>query len=160
MAWNARPPFAVALLVATSLAPSFAQAAIDAAEAMTVRGHVICLDSALADGGGEDACNERGARFALQTTDGAIFSLLPEDPKQEMFIDPRIRARELQIHGRRRGHGRLEIINVYTIIDGELHVPHDRCDVCNITANAPGPCWCCGAEFELREPPLKETTIP
>jgi len=37
--------------------------------------------------------------------------------------------------------------------DGALHHLHYRCDVCNITTYAPGPCWCCGAPFELREGP-------
>jgi hypothetical protein len=45
----------------------------------------------------------------------------------------------------------LPILAVYSMVGGIPHHLHYRCEVCNITATAPGPCWCCGAPFELRE---------
>ncbi len=38
--------------------------------------------------------------------------------------------------------------------DGKLHDVHYYCEVCNITAYAPGLCPCCRREMELKETPV------
>ena len=90
-------------------------------------------------------------RFGLKTADGKLYLFLPEDAKTKIFTDPRIRERELQVKAWLRSKNRLEIIDVYSVRDGEVHDLSYRCDLCNITTDAPGPCWCCQQEFELRE---------
>lgn len=73
-----------------------------------------------------------------------------------MFIDPRVRSQALQIEGWERPGRHLELLAVRSVKNGVLHHIHYRCDICDITATAPGPCWCCGRDFELREEPLTE----
>jgi hypothetical protein len=68
-----------------------------------------------------------------------------------------VRARELELHGWRRPGGAFELLSIYSIVGGVPHHLHYRCDVCDIDATAPGPCWCCGAPFELREEPAGGT---
>ena len=82
-------------------------------------------------------------------------TFLEEDPRAEMFIDPRIREQPLMIEGWLRQGGRIELLEVFSIKDDVLHHIHYRCDICDITATAPGPCWCCGQDFELRESPVE-----
>ena len=124
---------------------------------ITFRGKAICLDEAGAESRDPELCDrpDSGARFALLTPDGAMVSFLPGDPQAEMMIDPRVRERTLQVVGWPRESGEIEILHVRSIRNGQLFDIHYRCDVCNITATAPGPCWCCRKDFELRETPLR-----
>ncbi len=92
--------------------------------------------------------------FGMNTVDGKLYLFLPEDPKTKIFTDPRIRERELQVKAWKRSENQLEIIDVYSVRDGEVYDLYYRCDLCNITTDAPGPCWCCQREFELRETSL------
>ena len=121
---------------------------------LTLQGTVVCLDAAgapIADGC--DAVEE--PRFALRTADGRLVAFLPEDVRVRMFTDPRVRARELRVKGWALpgDETRLEITKVFSVRDGELFDLYYFCPVCNITSHTPGPCWCCRAEFELREEP-------
>jgi hypothetical protein len=122
------------------------------------RGRAVCLDDAtLAPLDDEQRCNEPGgARFALATAVGDRVHFLADDPQAEIFRDPEVRARELVVEGWPRPGGQLELLHVYSLRDGRLYHLHYRCDLCNITAKAPGPCWCCRQPFELREVPVEE----
>ena len=84
---------------------------------------------------------------------GEVVRFVAGDPRADIFTDPQVRDREVEVRGWRRPGEAIEILSVYAVKDGALHHLHYRCDVCNITTYAPGPCWCCGAPFELREGP-------
>lgn len=134
--------------------------AVDGGDATVVlRGRVLCLDPGLrpiAPPGEDSLCNEPGAaRFAFATSEGERLLFLADDPRSQMFLDPEVRDKELVVEGWRRPEGRFELLHVYSIKEGRLHDLHYRCDRCNITAAGPGPCWCCGQPFELREAPLE-----
>ncbi len=139
---------------------AIATAAVE--EPITVQGRAVCLDpegvaiSDAADARCDDPAS--GVAFALRTGSGELYRFLADDPQAGMMVDPRVRARTLSVTGWRRGEDALEILHVYSIREGRLHDIHYRCDVCNITATAPGPCWCCGQDFELREEPV--ATLP
>jgi hypothetical protein len=85
---------------------------------------------------------------------------MDDDARAGVFADPQVREREIEVHGWRRDGGTFEVLSVYSVVGGVLHHLHYRCDVCNITASAPGPCWCCGKPFELREEPVTSATEP
>jgi hypothetical protein len=72
-----------------------------------------------------------------------------------MFSDPRVRQQELQITGRLNPTGQVEVTKVRSVKEGRLYDIYYFCDVCNITAYAPGPCACCRREYELRETPIE-----
>ncbi len=132
------------------------------ADVVVLRGRVVCLDALAATPAdpAADPCNQPGARFELRTSTGEAVGFLPEDARAGILIDPEVRTRELEVHGWRRPGGALEVLSVYSIVGGVPHHLHYRCDVCNITTSAPGPCWCCGAPFELREEPVGAQPAP
>ncbi|MEE2775721.1 MAG: hypothetical protein VYE73_03030 [Acidobacteriota bacterium] len=115
-------------------------------------GRVRCLEAeASAADPADHPCNAIGARFMFDTADGRQVSLLDDDPKAGAFLDPVVRSRALLLRGWERGIDGFEILSVFSVLDGRKHHVHYRCDVCDITASGPGPCWCCGADFERRE---------
>jgi hypothetical protein len=130
-------------------------------EPVILRGRVVCLDTGTAsyDDPADDPCNQPGARFELRPATGEAVRFLAGDPKAGIFADPVVRDRELEVHGWQRPEG-FEILSVYSIVGGVQHHLHYRCDVCNITTYAPGPCWCCGQPFELREEKVEAGRSP
>ena len=123
------------------------------AKEVVVRGHVVCLDD---KGRPSKTCVEGAHRFGLQTPDNKLYSFLATDSLAEMFEDPLVRERTLQITANPIGDTRLELIKVLSVRDGKLYDIFYFCDVCNITAYAPGPCACCRKEMELKETPAPE----
>jgi hypothetical protein len=82
------------------------------------------------------------------------------DERTGILQDPRVRSKPLEIALWEDGSGELAIVHLYTLIDGRRHAPHYYCELCAIRANAPGPCWCCQAPFELREPLVEDESAP
>ena len=123
------------------------------AKAIVLRGCVVCLDDA---GRPSKTCDEGAHRFGFQASDTTLYSFLPTDSLAEMFEDPLVRERTLQITANPIGDTRLELIKVLSVRDGKLYDIFYFCDVCNITAYAPGPCACCRKEMELKETPAPE----
>ena len=119
-----------------------------------VRGRTVCLDSSGKPSWEEASCNLANG-FAFRAQDETLYRFRHTDKRVEMLTDPRVRSQELEIEGWLRDEKELEIIKLYSVHDGELYDIYYRCDVCNITAHTPGPCWCCYEDFELRETPKK-----
>ena len=141
------------------LAERGAEAATDP-EIVQLEGRAECLLPEDALQSPDADCNQPGAPFAFRTSDDRLFYLIVDDPKSEVFIDPRIRHQPILLEGWIRPQQRFEILMVYTLIEGQPHHVHYRCDVCDIDATAPGPCWCCGQEFDLRQPEASPTSRP
>ncbi len=121
---------------------------------ITVRGRTICLDASGKPSSDEASCDVANG-FAFRAQDETLYRFSSTDKRVEMLTDPRVRSRELEIEAWLREENELEIIKLYSVHDGELYDIYYRCDVCNITAHTPGPCWCCWQDFELRETPRK-----
>lgn len=124
---------------------------------VTVRGRVVCLDASgtpFAQGAACDPSAGGFTRFGLDSGE-SITAFSPEDTRSEIFTDPRVRERELEVRGWFRGDGRFEITKVFSLRNGRLHDLYYFCSVCNITSHRPGPCWCCRADFELKEEPAR-----
>ena len=118
---------------------------------ITVRGRTVCLDSAGKPS--DDAHCDLTNGFAFRDQGEKLYRFSPEDTRVEMLTDERVRSQELEIVGWLKDEDEIEIIKLYSVHDGELYDIYYRCDVCNITAHTPGPCWCCWEDFELRETP-------
>jgi hypothetical protein len=116
-----------------------------------IRGRVVCLDSG---GAGEAVgCTDSTNSFGLVSADGKRYTFLSSDSSTAMFADSRVRQRELQITAKLLPNDRLEIVTVQSIKGGKLYDIYYFCELCNITAYAPGPCVCCRQELEFRETP-------
>ena len=122
-----------------------------------VVGRAECLEAvASQEPAVADPCNRPDARFLFRTEQGEELFFLAEDPRPRAFTDPRVRALRLELTGHRRDAATFEIVAIHSLHDGERYHVHYRCDVCDITTTAPGPCWCCGEDFELRQVPVDE----
>ncbi len=114
-------------------------------------GRAVCLEG--------DAVREPGAcgpgdAFAIQSGDGALHRLDPEDIRVEILTDERVHRHPLEATlWVEDGLGK--IIHLHTIQDGESVEPFYFCFTCNITSHIPGPCWCCQQEFEFKERPAR-----
>jgi|SRR5262249_10739326 len=101
---------------------------------------------------GED-CPIESVKFLFHSRDGSTYSFVPDDALTAMFTDHRVRQRELQITAWERQKGQLELVAVQSLKNGKLYDIYYYCDICNITAYAPGPCPCCRRELEFKEMP-------
>lgn len=156
------PRASVSLLLCLSFAASWGTsraAEIDVA-IVHLQGRATCLLEEDLLQSESAPCNEPGAPYAFETSDDRVFYLIEGDPKSEVFLDPEVRRQPILLEGWIRAQQRFEIMAVYSLIDGEPHHVHYRCDVCDIDATAPGPCWCCGQDFELRQPPANVKERP
>ncbi len=124
---------------------------------ITVEGEAVCgspaqPDVALSPGD----CKAGKGRYALKSTSGQVHFFVPEDPRAEIFRDPRLWNRTLRITGRVRAGSQLEIIKLRAVKGGQLYDVYYRCEVCNITTYADGPCPCCQDPVEYRETLAKD----
>jgi hypothetical protein len=152
--------FLCALIVLTSLRLDLFGASVDkevSIQNTTVQGVLHCLYS----GGSthpaksEHDCEMDGGRYVLITSQGVMHLFDPSDQRALIFREPRVRDKILRVHGQLSDNG-LTIVNLYSISDGVPYRMYYRCEVCNITAYAPGPCWCCQEDFEFRETPVTD----
>jgi hypothetical protein len=117
---------------------------------VALRGRIVCLGEAAT----AVPCVASSPRFALQTPDGERHPFKTGDPLSAMFVDERLRERELSVRARKAPAGELETIKVHSVRNGRLHDLDYFCEVCNVVAYAPGLCPCCRRAMVLRETPL------
>ncbi len=115
-----------------------------------LRGRVVCLG----EGGALAPCAGASQHFALETAGGGRYVFRSGDLLAAMFVDDRVRERELVVRARRTPSDEIETIKVRSIRNGRLHDLDYFCEICNIVAYAPGPCVCCGRPTVLRETPV------
>lgn len=124
---------------------------------VVVQGRVVCLDAADEPSAeGKDCPDEPDGGWAIRATDGTLHRLAPQDRRVVMLSDTRVRSRELRIEGWRDDEGELSIVQLHSIVDGQLHQPHYYCQTCAIRDYRPGLCTCCREPYEFREPKLEE----
>ncbi len=123
---------------------------------VVLRGRAFCVDSKGRQLDAAEKCDSENSRFSFKTSSGKAYSFLPSDLSTAIFTDSRVRARDLQLTANLYPEGQLEIIKVQSVKEGKLYDLYYFCEVCNITAYAPGPCTCCREEMEFRETPARD----
>lgn len=118
-----------------------------------IQGHAVCLDASGRASEQLFGCNDSSVHFALVDRDAKLHNFALADTGTAIFTDVRVRQRELQVTARLDSKNQLEVIRVQSIKEGKLYNLYYFCEICNITAYAPGPCPCCGKELEFRETP-------
>jgi hypothetical protein len=92
----------------------------------------------------------------LRTKDGKIYSLVKDDASRKLFLDDRLLRRPLRITARHiAGSQLLVVVQVQSVVKGELHDIDYWCERCQLAATEPGICKCCGNTLELRELPVE-----
>lgn len=115
-----------------------------------LRGRAVCVDESGRRIRDSD-CPATHRLFAIEAADGGFYGVSPADSMAEVFIDPRVRARELLLTARLHRDNSLEIIKVQSIREGKLYDIYYYCEVCNITRNALQLCPCCRDEMAFVE---------
>ncbi len=90
----------------------------------------------------------------LKTAEGSSRLAAVDSYIEFLFAEPALAGRQVQVDGRWKVPGTLEVERLLTMRDGKLFRPVYFCDVCNITSYKPGPCPCCQGPLELREFPF------
>jgi hypothetical protein len=138
----------------------FSVVAVAGQEKQTAPSKQVTIKGRVLDSQDPECCDEpetkngqSSARFSFKTVDGKVYKFLATDRATAMFTDPQVRSRELQITAVEHSTGELELIKILSVKDGKLFDIFYFCDVCTITAYAPGACPCCYGKFELKETP-------
>ena len=136
-----------------STAPAAHWAADEPSKQLTIRGALVILDDAGRVIATPSADEHRPGNQAigLRSTDGPVYQFLSTDPLIEMVGDPQLWQMTLQLTVRPIKDQQVQIVKIQSIRGGKLFDLYYFCDVCNITAYAPGPCPCCRKDVELIE---------
>jgi hypothetical protein len=95
--------------------------------------------------------------LALVADDGKVYPLIKDDGSRMFFKDERLLNRPMRLTARLIPEVQmLQVIQVHSLVKGELHEVYYWCDVCTIRRSEKNKCDCCGGPMELREEPVKK----
>jgi hypothetical protein len=119
-------------------------------------GKVVSLADVLAKSGVKMDKTTAARWLALVTDDGKVYPLRNEDNGRMFYSDKALLNRTMRLTARAADDRYLQVLQVHSIIRGELHEVYYWCDVCTIKRFEKKACECCGAPMELREEPVKK----
>jgi hypothetical protein len=95
--------------------------------------------------------------LALAADDGKVYPLIRDAGSRMFYKDARLLNRPMRLTGRLFGDTQLlQVLQVHSLIKGELHEVYYWCDICAIKRFEKIQCECCGGPMELREEPVKK----
>jgi hypothetical protein len=120
-------------------------------------GKVVPLAGVLEKMGARLDPDAAAASLALVTDDGKVYPLVKDDGSRMFYKDKRLLDRRMRLTGRVLADvGMLQVVQVNSWLNGQLHEVYYWCDVCSIRRSEAGKCDCCGAPLVLREEPVKK----
>ena len=123
---------------------------------VTLRGRVVCLAELLHDRHGALLPTSHDHLWAFQADDGRVYTLLRTHFSEAIWLDERIRARQLELKARLfPGTQVLEVQRIRSIVRGVVQDLYYYCDICHIQSVTPEQCACCQGPVELVEKPLE-----
>jgi hypothetical protein len=126
-----------------------------------VRGRVVCIPEELHRRFGAELPTKHEHLWGLRTAEGTLYTLLRGKYSEAIFIDERVRAKELLLKARVFPKSQvLEVAAIRSMRDGVVQDLHYYCDVCAIESVSPEPCACCQGPVELVEEPLAKGNHP
>ena len=158
----------VALLTATIWVSSAAEprtepkpAGVTATNAATpqeiqLRGRVVCLAEEMHRLFQTDLAVQHEHLFGFRADDGKYYTLLRTKFSEALFMDQRLREKELILKGRLFPNTQIfEPITLRSVRDGVVYELYYYCTICDIESVSPAPCACCQGPVELVEKPLR-----
>jgi hypothetical protein len=129
-----------------------------AAKRDTFKGKVMPLAGLLEKFGSKLDAEVAPHWLALVTDDGKVYPLIEDGNSRLFFRDPRLLNRPMRLGGRLfQDTHLLQVLEVNSVIKGELCEVYYWCEVCSIRRNEKlAQCECCGGPMELKEVPLKK----
>ncbi len=119
------------------------------------KGKVVPLASLLEKQGAKLDADAADHWLALLMDDGKVLTIIKDDGSRMFFKDKSLLDRPMRLTGRLIPKSQmLQVVNVHSIVKGQLHEVYYWCDICTIRMPEPGDCACCGAKLMFREVPL------
>lgn len=154
------PRLAVLVAGAVALCPVLfapADAPKPAVKTETYTGKVVSLADVFAKSGIKLDKDAVPLWLALVTDDGKVYPLIKDEGARMFYSDKVLLNRPMRLSARPIGDNHfLQVLQVHSIVKGELHEVYYWCDVCTIKRFEKKACECCGAPMELREEPVKK----
>jgi hypothetical protein len=121
-----------------------------------LRGSVVCLPEEMHRLYGAEIPVRHEHLWAFRGTNGVMHTILRGRFSDAIFMDEKVRARELQLRARVFPQSNaMEVLTIRSIKDGVVQDLYYYCDVCAIKSVSPEVCACCQAEVVFTEEPLK-----
>jgi hypothetical protein len=119
----------------------------------TLRGRVVWMADALARRYGiETDPDAAQAVMAIETADGRLIPIVKDFRSRGFWLDPRLRAMELEVVARRYEKSPVvQIVRWYAFREGRRYEVDYWCDICAIPMYELKPCECCQGDVRLRE---------
>ena len=119
-----------------------------------LRGRIVCLPEAMHELYNTDLPANHEHVFGFKGGDGTFYTLLRTKMSEALFVDDRVRAKELILKGRvfPRTHI-FEMTGMKSVRNGVIYDLYYYCDICAIKMLSPGPCMCCQGPVKLVETP-------
>jgi hypothetical protein len=146
------------LVLALVLAPCwFGRGQSPAAKTEFYTGKVVPLADLLEKIGSKLDADAAPHWLALVTDDGKVYPLIQDDGARMFFKDESLLRRPMRLTGRLFQDTRLlQVLEVHSLVKGELHEVYYWCDICTIKRFEKKICDCCGGPMELKEVPVKK----
>jgi hypothetical protein len=142
----------VAALTAVFATPHDVPAA--KSEKVALAGKAILLEAALKPVGVKVDPDPIAKQVVLRASDGTITPLLCDEGSRALFLDGRLRDRQIVVQGRRyTGVPYLQVTSFQVEESGKLLTPEYYCEICTISVRYPQACPCCQGPMELRMRP-------
>jgi hypothetical protein len=135
----------------------FLAATVASAADNEFRGRVVCLPEEMHRVHKTDLPARHEHIYGLRTEDGAYYTLLRTKLSEALFMDERLRQKDLLLKGKVLPKSQiLDVTNIKSIRNGVVHDLYYYCDICAIESVSPAECACCQGPVELVEKPLAE----
>jgi|SRR5882672_8772422 len=130
----------------------------ETARNVELRGRVVCLAEEMHRQHGAELPTKHEHQWGLKTGDGICYTFLRGKFSEAIFVDERIRQKELQVKARLfPGTHVIELTQLRSVKAGVVQDIFYYCDVCAIESVTPEICSCCQGPVELIEQPLKDS---
>ena len=154
-------PFLAVLLVALIQPTRGADPSAKSAGAVRTiesRGRVICIAEEMHRQHGAPLPTNHEHLWGLKAQDGKCYTLLRGKFSEAIFVDERIRQKELVVKARLFPDTQvIELTRLRSVKAGIVQDIFYYCDVCVIESVSPEICSCCQGPVELIEKPLKDS---
>jgi len=129
------------------------------AETIQVRGRVVCLPEELHQRYEAELRPGHDHIWGFKANDGKLYTLLRGVYSDAIFMDERVREKELILRARLFPQSQvIEVSFIHSLRDGVEHDLHYYCDVCAIKLFSPEICYCCQGPVRLVEEPVVKKT--
>lgn len=124
-----------------------------------LRGRIVCLAEAMHELYGTDLPTGHPHLYGFRTQGGDFYTLLRTKWSEGLFVDERMRSKELILIGRVLPGTRIfDLSALRSVKDNKVYDLYYYCEVCAIRTLMPGPCMCCREPVELVEKPLEQSS--